>query len=252
LSYLGSALRVGFDGARASSAMRGMLLARLDRTFRTDDVLDVLTNGEAEHLVPAGSWQLSELAGVSQNILDHTHFRDAQAWIVAQKYAADVCLFLPCHRVKPYVFTPTIREVVATIPTDVCIEPIVLSVPGVVPVRYSAMYPFAFYDWDPDDERTATVVAYEHHLEQRVGEFFERHRRSFRRFVGYFRPASSEAIVLQRAARRADVEIILVPRATTVGSLKAANPVSWRFRGLKMRDCLQELSASLTARTVAI
>jgi hypothetical protein len=251
LRHVASTLRIGLGHARTTKDLRRGLMKRLGTSSQAAAALSVLTQDMEERLVRAEDWKLADLVGVSTRILTHEHFALGQSWVVTRSYDADVCLFLPCHSVKPYTFTPTIRAALDAIPGNVRVEMVVLSVPGVVPLRFAAMYPFAYYDWNPDDERQATIMAYEQQVEFCVSEFLRRHRMSFRRFVGYFRPNSAEALALERAAHRLGVNVTLVPDAVTVNRFRARNPVSWRFRGLKLPECLADLNLALSmeART---
>jgi Domain of unknown function (DUF5591) len=199
-----------------------------------------------KEFIPRPLWQLKQLVGVGDAVLNHKHFLEGQHFVSKTFSAgsATVCLFLPCHRVKPYCFSPTVQSVKSVLESRNLSEHVamaVASVPGIVPIGFDRYYPFAYYNWDPLKESSLTIRSYKEALQVRAREFIKNTKGNFSLYVAYFRPKSVELQALQLAARDEGTLIRVVPHARTVNGIIERNRALWRFAGLKRLECLSDL-----------
>lgn len=240
----------GFEGKLALSAnlqdRRKELLSILNTNNLTEKALQYLVVEKDEEFIPRRRWQLNELIGVGDNVLNHKHFHDGQRF-VAQRFSPGrkkICLFLPCHKVKPYSLSPTIQVVTSALESRNLSAHVVMavaSVPGIVPLGFDRHYPFAYYNWDPLKETKAIIRSYTKQLQVRAREFIKLTKASFTVYVAYFRPQSVELEALRRAAGDEGVSIRIVPHKHTVRKIKERNRAVWRYAGLKRFECISDL-----------
>jgi hypothetical protein len=170
----------GFDERLALSAnlrdRRVELLSILKRNNLTEKALKYLVVENDEEFISRRQWRLNELIGVGDTVLNHKHFHVGQQF-VAQRFSAGkkkICVFLPCHKVKPYSLSPTIQVVTSALESrnlSPHVVMVVASVPGIVPIGYDRYYPFAYYNWDPLNETKAIIRSYTKQLHARAREF---------------------------------------------------------------------------------
>jgi hypothetical protein len=218
LAVFRSKVRLGFG----SSVLvhRRELFLKLKTNGLVGDAIRYIVVENNREFIPRPLWQLKKLVGVGDAVLNHKHFLEGQRFVSKTFSAgsATVCLFLPCHRVKPYCFSPTIQVVKSVLESRNLSEHVamtVASVPGIVPIGFDRYYPFAYYNWDPLKESSLTIRSYKEALQVRAREFIKNTKGSFNLYVAYFRPKSVELQALQLAAREEGTLIRVVPHART-------------------------------------
>ncbi|MFL6261604.1 MAG: DUF5591 domain-containing protein [Thermoanaerobaculia bacterium] len=253
LRSLSTALLVpkhAFGGARRAEEYRKRLRTLLVEENRVERALQHLVGHPEDELIPLERWRLGELVGASDRLLHHEHFRVGRERIAERFDPGDArtCLFLPCHRVKPYSQSPVVKAVQGLI--ERCgwarsVVIVVASVPGVVPIGMDRFYPFAYYNWSPADEEGRLIRSYVEALRERVGNFIDAFRGRFNRYIAYFRPASVEIDSIQGAFAERGLSCLQVPQAARMHEIVRKNRALWRFQGLKREECLAELGDAL-------
>lgn len=240
--------RLRIFGRSLESARREVAERLLSRA-RQQQALGWLVGNEADEFIPRVKWRLEELRGVGDSVLFHPHFETGRRF-VEKTFRPDghqICLFLPCHRVKPYALSPLIQKVESMLESSSANATViwaVASVPGIVPAGFDRRYPFAYYNWDPARENAAIVSSYREALRRRAGRFISHTRSTFSTFAAYFRPRSPELTALQAAAEDHGAILETAPLAETV-ELVQEERVRWRFAGLKSPECLSDLRTLL-------
>ncbi len=237
---------------RPRATCRRAVFDRLRRRGRIAEAVRFLTGGPDREFIPRRRWRLDELVGVGEAVLHHRHFRRGQEHVLEHfdPGPARICLFLPCHRVKPYSLSPTVAVVRETLEERGLrsrVAMAVASVPGIVPLAMDRRYPFAYYEWDPILERKDVILAYTAAVRARAGAFLRATRGRFDRYLAYFRPGSVELDALAAAAGDEGVVLEVVPTRETVAKVIAIDRAVWRFAGLKRRECLEDLCGLIDA-----
>jgi predicted RNA-binding protein len=214
--------------------------------------LQHLVGQPEDELIPLEKWRLGELVGASDRLLHHEHFQVGREEIAGRfdPGEARTCIFLPCHRIKPYSQTPVVKAVREMIERNGRARSVVIvvaSVPGVVPIGMDRFYPFAYYNWSPADEDGRLIRSYAEALRERVGSFIDAFRGRFSRYIAYFRPAAVEIDSIQGAFAERSLSCLQVPNVARMQDVVRKNRALWRFQGLKREECLAELGDALNA-----
>src|SRR5436305_4040892 len=98
---------------RTLATYRKALFRTIKRRDLVESALRYLVVENAREFIPRSQWQLRNLTGVGYPVLHHQHFLFGQYFINENFIPTQgaICLFLPCHKVKPYSFSPTIYAV---------------------------------------------------------------------------------------------------------------------------------------------
>jgi|ERR1044071_95273 hypothetical protein len=235
----------GFD--RALKNHRKELFQVIRNQNLVSAALQYLVIENNEEFIPRTLWQLKKLVGVGEAVLHHKHFYEGQRFI-SENFSpgrATICLFLPCHKVKPYSLSPTIQTVKSALDSRHLLEHVVMavaSVPGIVPIGLDRYYPFAYYNWDPLGETKGIISSYTEALYTRAREFIKNTKANFRLYIAYFRPQAVELQALLGAARDEGVLMKVVPHQQTVAKIRERNRALWRYAGLKRLECIADLA----------
>jgi hypothetical protein len=250
-------------GSTAESAPS--LIARRERLRKVlrqrrlvEAALEYLVVPPSRELIPLSEWALPELVGEGADVLFHRHFERARAAVSPQQRPVPrrACLILPCHRLKPYTWSPTIiavERMLARARLGNAVSIFVLSVPGFVPLEYAKHYPFAYYDWDRRREHREDLEALVDRLYHYALAFFRDYKPHCQRFVAYFRPSAPHLLAMQQAAKVVGVSFVRVPsRATVNRIIRKSGRAGWRFHGLKRLECLRVLQRELVGSTLGV
>lgn len=240
---------------RSLAETRNGLLRKIRRRGLVADALQRLAVETEKEFISHDLWQLNRLVGVGDAVLNHPHFLEGQRFINGNfdPGSATVCLFVPCHRVKPYSLSPTVSVVRSVLEEhkmskDVAI--VVASVPGMVPLGFDRYYPFAYYDWDPIRETEMILDSYRAAIWDRARKFIGNTKGRFSFYAAYFRPRSPELRPLLAAANDERVVMKVAPKEATVQRVVERNRALWRFGGLKNLECLNDLCQILNGAII--
>ncbi len=202
-------------------------------------------------IIPDAERSRTPLTG--EKIFAHPDMVRANEYVL-QEYTPptrNVCIFVPCAKVKPYHTSPSHRNYDATIfsvldPEEVHV--VAFGTCGVTPRELDAEYPFAHYTFVLGDCNVAAVKKRFIDLEStRLYRYLEKTRGSYRHRFAYctgdFRTA------MERACAMTDIDVTILPRHETLeryrvdGRKFAYGSLSKTAYLDDLRDALQEISA---------
>jgi archaeosine synthase alpha-subunit len=160
--------------------------------------------------------------------------------------ARDVCVFVPCAKVKPYHTSPSHRnydEVIFNVlaPEDVHI--VAFGTCGVTPRELDTEYPFADYDFVLGDCNVLSVKKRFIELESgRLYRYLEKTRTTYKHRIAYCTGDFRKA--MQRACDKTDIGVTIVPHEETLERCRVRGR-KFEYGGLSNAQYLADLRGAL-------
>lgn len=137
----------------------------------------------------------------------------------------DVCVFVPCAKVKPYHTSPSHRnydKVIFSVFAPENVHVVAFGTCGVTPRELDTEYPFADYDFVLGDCNVLSVKQSFTELEsRRLFRYLEKTRRSYRHRVAYCTGDFRKAML--QACEKSDIRVNIVPRDETLERCRTHN-----------------------------
>jgi len=176
-------------------------------------------------IIPESERSTQPLLGAK--IFSHPDMVRANEFVLSQYVPprCNVCVFVPCSKVKPYHKSPSHRnydKVIFSVfvPEDVHI--VVFGTCGVTPRELDAEYPFANYDFVLGDCNVLSVKKRFIELEShRLFRYLEKTRSNYRHRVAYCTGDFRKAML--KACMKSTIRVNIVPREETLERCRMRN-----------------------------
>jgi predicted RNA-binding protein len=137
----------------------------------------------------------------------------------------NLCVFVPCAKVKPYHTSPSHRnydKVIFSVFAQGAVHVVAFGTCGVTPRELDTEYPFADYDFVLGDCNVLSIKQRFIELEsRRLFRYLEKTRSSYRHRVAYCTGDFRKAML--KACEKSDIRVIIVPRDETLKRCRTRN-----------------------------
>jgi radical SAM enzyme (TIGR01210 family) len=210
------------------------------------ELIDLLLPEKPSEIIDRYQWDLDALSKFDKQMLRNPHFDQTEEFFLKhfQAQEGSIALFTLCTRTKPYRFSRTIMVLKKILQENRLLSHVSLffiSVPGVIPIEYDMLYPFCYYEWNPDQETQEIKQQYLAIVSDRVYRFLDKFGKRFQFILAYFRPTSESLEALRRACRKLNLPLAIAPDMLIADELKRRSPFAWSFQGLRHKECLEDI-----------
>jgi predicted RNA-binding protein len=186
---------------------------------------------------------------VGERVITHPDIVRANEWILTEykPLKRELCIFVPCAKVKPYHISPSHRTydgVIFSLLPEEKVHIVAFGTCGVTPRELDTEYPFMHYSFMLGKCNVAEVKKQFIEIEsQRLKRYLEKTRENYKYRIAYctgdFRKAMLKAIELSK------VDVVVVPKEETLERNKLLNK-SFAYGSLSRREYLQDLADAIT------
>ncbi len=157
---------------------------------------------------------------VGEKVFSHPDMERANQYVLCEYTPPmrNVCVFVPCAKVKPYHTSPSHRnydKVIFSVLAPREVHIVAFGTCGVTPRELDTEYPFAHYDFVLGNCNVLSVKKRFVELESsRLYKYLEKTRNTYRHRIAYCTGDFRKA--MQRACQKTDLEVTIVPHEETL------------------------------------
>lgn len=169
-------------------------------------------------IIPKSERSAAPLIG--EKIFSHPDMVRANEYVLREYKppVRNICVFVPCAKVKPYHTSPSHRnydKVIFSVLAQEEVHIVAFGTCGVTPRELDAEYPFANYNFVLGNCNVLSVKKRFVELESdRLYQYLEKTRNNYRHRIAYCTGDFREA--MQRACTKTDLDVTIMPRAETL------------------------------------
>jgi predicted RNA-binding protein len=164
----------------------------------------------------------------------------------------NVCVFVPCAKVKPYHLSPSHRnydKVIFSVLAPEEVHIVAFGTCGVTPRELDTEYPFANYDFVLGNCNVLSVKKRFVELESsRLYQYLEKTRNTYKHRIAYCTGDFREA--MKRACKKTDLDVTIVPHAETLERCRVPGR-KFEYGSLSNIQYLTDLRAALLSISTA-
>lgn len=197
-------------------------------------------------IIPESERSAAPLVG--EKVFSHPDMVKANEYVLCEYTAPvrDVCVFVPCAKVKPYHTSPSHRnydEVIFSVLVPEEVHVVAFGTCGVTPRELDTEYPFANYDFVLGNCNVLSVKKRFIELESsRLYRYLEKTRSSYRHRIAYCTGDFRKA--MQRACKKTDIDVTIVPHEETLERCRVRGR-KFEYGGLSNVQYLADLRGAL-------
>jgi predicted RNA-binding protein len=158
----------------------------------------------------------------------------------------NVCIFVPCAKVKPYHTSPSHRnydKVIFSVLAPEEVHIVAFGTCGVTPRELDTEYPFAHYDFVLGNCNVLSVKKRFVELEsKRLYHYLEKTRNTYKHRIAYCTGDFRQA--MQRACKKTDLDVTILPHAETLERCRVRDR-KFEYGSLSNVHYLADLRAAL-------
>ena len=157
---------------------------------------------------------------VGEKVFSHPDMVRANEYVLHEYTppVRNVCIFVPCAKVKPYHTSPSHRKydkVIFSVLAPEEVHIVAFGTCGVTPRELDTEYPFAHYDFVLGNCNVLSVKKRFVELEsKRLYHYLEKTRNTYKHRIAYCTGDFRQA--MQRACKKTDLDVTILPHAETL------------------------------------
>jgi predicted RNA-binding protein len=157
---------------------------------------------------------------VGEKVFSHPDMVRANEYVLHEYTppVRNVCIFVPCAKVKPYHTSPSHRnydQVIFSVLAPEEVHIVAFGTCGVTPRELDTEYPFAHYDFVLGNCNVLSVKKRFVELEsKRLYHYLEKTRNTYKHRIAYCTGDFRQA--MQRACKKTDLDVTILPHAETL------------------------------------
>ena len=169
-------------------------------------------------IIPESERSTAPLVG--EKVFSHPDMVRANEYVLHEYTppVRNVCIFVPCAKVKPYHTSPSHRnydQVIFSVLAPEEVHIVAFGTCGVTPRELDTEYPFAHYDFVLGNCNVLSVKKRFVELEsKRLYHYLEKTRNTYKHRIAYCTGDFRQA--MQRACKKTDLDVTILPHAETL------------------------------------
>ncbi len=192
----------------------------------------------------------SDIPLVGEKVFSHPDMVRANEYVLTEYIAPvrDVCIFVPCAKVKPYHTSPSHKnydKVIYGVLKPEQVHIVTFGTCGITPRELDAEYPFTSYSFVLGDCNVTSVKKRFIELESdRLYRYFEKTRHNYKHRVAYCSGDFRKAMV--KACEMTDIEVVIVPKDETLEQCRVSGR-KFEYGSLSNVEYLRDLTETLVS-----
>lgn len=190
----------------------------------------------------------SKLPLIGERVFAHPDMIRANEYVLGEYSppVREVCIFVPCAKVKPYHKSPSHQnydQVIFNVLAPENVHIVAFGTCGVTPRELDTEYPFANYDFVLGNCNVVSVKRKFIALEsQRLRRYLEKTRSNYAHRIAYCTGDFRKA--MKKASEMTDIDVVLLPREETLERCRARGR-KFEYGSLSKTEYLIELRSEL-------